>query len=92
MHTLAELEKQQAGLRLHKYIVDEIDEFTKQFSVNRTDVIVEAIKSYISIQKEKMFYQQFDESCKELTHMINSDSHEPTLQELINELKTNPNT
>ncbi len=30
MHTIEQLEKQQVGLRLPKYIVDEIDAFTEQ--------------------------------------------------------------
>jgi len=55
MYTLAQLEKQQVGLRLPKYLVDDIEEFTKKFSVNRTDIIVEAIKSYIQAQNEDFF-------------------------------------
>ena len=66
MNSLEQLEKQQVGLRLPKYLVDDIDEFTKHFSVNRTDVIVEAIKSYVSEQKANIFYEEFDRSCKEL--------------------------
>ncbi len=58
MHNLAQLEKQQVGLRLPKYLVNEIDEFTKTFSLNRTDVITEAIKSYISEQKAQMLYDR----------------------------------
>ena len=52
MNSLEQLEKQQIGLRLPKYLVDDIDEFTKEFSLNRTDIIVEAIRSYIERQKE----------------------------------------
>jgi len=56
MHSLAQLEKQQVGLRLPKYLIDDIDAFTDQFSLNRTDIIMEALKSYIAEQKEKMLY------------------------------------
>ena len=59
MHNLSQLEKQQVGLRLPKYIIDEIDELTKQFSLNRTDIVTEAIKSYIADQKSKLFYESF---------------------------------
>ncbi len=45
MNTLSSLEKQQVGLRVPKYLLDEIDEFTKTYSVNRSEVIIEAIKS-----------------------------------------------
>ena len=64
MHTIDQLEKQQVGLRLPKYLVDEIDLFTEQYSVNRTDIIMEAIKSYVSEQKAKILYDSFNDSCK----------------------------
>jgi len=54
MHTIEQLEKQQIGLRLPQYMIDDIDEFTEKFSVNRTDIIMEALRSYIAKQKEFM--------------------------------------
>lgn len=92
MYSLVQLEKQQVGLRLPKYLVDDIEEFTKEFSLNRTDIIVEAIKSYIQNQKEIMFYNQFDKSSKEVKAMINGDMEETSLRDLINELKTDSNS
>ena len=88
MHTISQLEKQQVGLRLPKYLVEEIDAFTNQFSINRTDVIIEAISSYIAEQKANLFYSSFDESCKELKSSIdnNTDSIK-SLDELIDELE-----
>ena len=90
MHTLEQLEKQQVGLRLPKYLVEEIDAFTKQFSLNRTDIITEAIKTYVKEQKSKMFYDNFDDSCEELKSIVNDtkkrDSYQ-TLDVLIDELK-----
>ena len=90
MHTIDQLEKQQVGLRLPKYLVDEIDAFTEQYSVNRTDIIMEAIKSYVSEQKVKVFYESFDASCKELKGFTsaNKDIDElKTLDGLISELE-----
>lgn len=92
MHTLLQLEKQQVGLRLPKYLVDEIDAFTKEYSLNRTDIIVEAVKSYVSEQKAKIFYDEFDNSAKELKSVLNSKEETQKLQsldELINELEHN---
>ena len=89
MHSISQLEKQQVGLRLPKYLVEEIDAFTNQFSINRTDVIIEAISSYISEQKAHIFYNDFDNVCKELKHSLdtnNADSMK-SLDELINELE-----
>lgn len=90
MHTLSQLEKQQVGLRLPKYLVDEIDEFTKQFSLNRTDIITEAISTYVQEQKAKIFYNSFDESCKELKTLLDNTKkreNTQTLDELIDELE-----
>jgi len=58
MYTLEQLEKQQIGLRLPQYMIDEIDEFTQQFSVNCTDIVMEALRAYISEQKEHLQYEQ----------------------------------
>ena len=89
MHDLKQLQKQQVGLRLPKYLIDDIDAFTKEFSINRTDVIIEAVKSYVSEQKAKLFYDEFDNSCKELQSTLenkNTTGQMKTLDELIDEL------
>jgi metal-responsive CopG/Arc/MetJ family transcriptional regulator len=92
MHTLSQLEKQQVGLRLPKYLVEEIDEFTEQYSLNRTDIIVEAINTYVKEQKAKLFYDGFDASCKELKSLQKDkqkrDSAQ-TLNALMDELEDN---
>lgn len=92
MHNLAQLEKQQIGLRLPKYLVDDIDELTKQFSLNRTDVIVEAIKTYVAEQKAAMFYETFDNSCKAMKNTIENKKTNTlqTLDSLIDELEHRP--
>ena len=89
MHSISQLEKQQVGLRLPKYLVEEIDAFTNQFSINRTDVIIEAISSYISEQKANIFYSEFDTGCKELTHSLDTNNRDSmkSLDELIDELE-----
>lgn len=92
MHSLKQLEKQQVGLRLHSYLIAEIDEFTKEYSLNRTDIITEAIKSYLDKQKEKIFYSEFDVACKEVKQMQEGKLEESTLDGLIDELKTDSNS
>jgi hypothetical protein len=92
MHNLSQLKKQQVGLRLPKYLIDEIDELTGQFSLNRTDIVIEAIKSYLAEQKSKMLYASFDESCKELKSIMNGDMPQTTLRDLIDELETDNNS
>jgi metal-responsive CopG/Arc/MetJ family transcriptional regulator len=89
MHSIEQLEKQQVGLRLPRYLVEEIDEFTKKYSVNRTDIIIEAIKSYINEQKAKLFYDDFENAARELRTLRDSETHRKmqTLDELIDELE-----
>jgi metal-responsive CopG/Arc/MetJ family transcriptional regulator len=89
MHSISQLEKQQVGLRLPKYLVEEIDAFTKQYSINRTDIIIEAISSYISAQKASVFYTNFDTASKELKRSLNNNdtTSMKSLDELINELE-----
>ncbi|WP_297440752.1 hypothetical protein [Sulfurimonas sp.] len=89
MHNISQLEKQQVGLRLPKYLIEEIDAFTNQFSINRTDVITEAISSYISTQKANIFYQEFDSSCKELKNSLSNNGEDSlkSLDELIDDLE-----
>ena len=89
MNNLKQLEKQQVGLRLPKYLIDDIDEFTKKFSVNRTDIIIEAVKSYVSEQKANIFYDNFNTASKELSTTIKEHKTDKlqTLDTLIDELK-----
>ena len=92
MHDLSQLQKQQVGLRLPKYLLDDIDEFTKAYSLNRTDIIVEAVKSYVQEQKAKIFYDSFENSAKELKSILSSKDKQNNLQsldELIDELEHN---
>ena len=92
MHKLSQLQKQQVGLRLPKYLLDDIDEFTKAYSLNRTDIIVEAVKSYIQEQKAEIFYDSFENSAKELKSVLSSKEKQNNLQsldELIDELEHN---
>ncbi|AKF25173.1 hypothetical protein YH65_07035 [Sulfurovum lithotrophicum] len=89
MLSVEQLEKQQVGLRLPKYLVDDIDAFTEKYSVNRTDIITEAIKSYISEQKSKLFYDNFENAAQELQEIRSSkkDKEIQSLNGLIDELE-----
>lgn len=89
MHSLAQLQKQQVGLRLPKYLVEQIDEYTQKYQLNRTDIIIESIKSYMEQQEAQEFYNSFDTSCKELKEVLNNPKKAEklqTLDELLDEL------
>jgi metal-responsive CopG/Arc/MetJ family transcriptional regulator len=90
MYSLSQLEKQQVGLRLPKYLVDDIDEFTEEFSLNRTDIITEALKSYIAEQKEMRIYEGIESGFSQLRDIQNGKIDPNTLgtlDEFIDELK-----
>jgi len=89
MHSVSQLEKQQVGLRLPKYLIEEIDALTNQFSINRTDIIIEAISSYISKEKANQFYSNFDMASKELKKSLDDKTTASikSLDELIDELE-----
>ena len=89
MHSLSELEKHQVGLRLPKYLINEIDEFTQRYDLNRSDIIIESIKSYLSQQEIEEFYNSFDKSCKELKKVLDNPKKSEelqTLDDLLDEL------
>ena len=48
---LEKLQTQQVGLRLATHLVEEIDDLIKDFNLNRTSFIAEAIKECIAKQK-----------------------------------------
>ena len=89
MLSIDKFEKQQVGLRLPKYLIEEIDEITKEYSLNRSEIITESIKAFINEQKTKKLYDNFDNSSKELKEVLDSkdDSHLDTLEDFIHELK-----
>jgi len=88
MHNVDKLERQQIGLRLPKYLVEDIDALTKEHTINRTDIIIEAVRSYIEQQKEEKFYNGFEASCKELKEVLTTKKSNTlqTLDTLIDEL------
>lgn len=82
MHSLAQLQKQQVGLRLPVYLVEQIDEFTEKYALNRTDIIIESIKSYIAEQEAQEFYNEFDKGCKQLKEILDDPKKADNLQTL----------
>jgi metal-responsive CopG/Arc/MetJ family transcriptional regulator len=84
---MSQLQKQQIGLRLPQYLIEEIDCFTKEFSVNRTDIVTEALRTYLAEQRSRLFYERFDHAAKEAKQMIETDTYEGTLGDLIDELE-----
>jgi len=89
MHDLLQLQKQQVGLRLPKYLLDEIDSLTKEYALNRTDIITEAITAYIQEQKQKKLLEEFSNATIELKSAMQTDAQNQSLHGLIDELRDN---
>ena len=89
MRNLQSLQKQQVGLRLPTYLIEELDNLGKNYELNRSEIITEAISSYIQEQKALIFYKEFEESAQELKVVISGDKKAQTLSELIDELSNN---
>lgn len=88
MYSLAQLEKQQVGLRLPRYLVEQLDALAENHSLNRTDLIFEAVRSYIEKQKEAIFYAEFQAAAQDLKALQNGKNIETSnLQDLLNELE-----
>ena len=58
MYSLEQLEKKQIGLRVPQYLISEIDELTQKYAVNRTDIVIEALRSYLQEQKENSAFEK----------------------------------
>ena len=88
MYSLEELEKQQVGLRLPKFLINEIDELTKEYSLNRSEIITESIREFIINQKNQKIYSSLNNSCKELNTILAKDDDKElgTLEDFIDEL------
>ncbi len=89
MRPLTQLRKKQVGLRLPEYLVNDIDSLAQEHQLNRSDVIIESIKSYIQLQADNEFINSFDKSCKELKEIIKNPEKSnslKTLDDLIDEL------
>lgn len=86
VRAISDLQKQQIGIRLPKHLIDDLDEMTKKFSVNRTEIITEAVSSYLARHKEEIFYAGFESACKDLENALNSKQKNETLDEFLDEL------
>ena len=69
MHSLSKLQKQQVGLRLPKYLIEQIDELSEEYNLNRSDIIQESIRTYLEKVEAERFYENFDKGCKELVEI-----------------------
>ncbi|MDC9726778.1 MAG: hypothetical protein PSN35_02940 [Candidatus Thioglobus sp.] len=87
MHTVKELEKQQVGLRMPAYLLNEIDELTKKYKVNRSEILIEAAKSYIDSVAERDVHQRLHSALKEVKLMSAGETPSISARDTIKELK-----
>ncbi|CAC9546851.1 hypothetical protein [uncultured Gammaproteobacteria bacterium] len=89
MHSLKQLETKQIGFRMPTYLVEEIDELTKGFDINRSTFIVEAIRRALKEQKEARFYMGLGEAMEEAKMMIDGKLPKLYARDFVNEFKDN---
>ena len=82
MHSLSKLQKQQVGLRLPKYLVEQIDELSEEYNLNRSDIIQESIRTYLEKVEAERFYENFDLGCKELKKILDDPKKADKMQTL----------
>ncbi|MFY9179162.1 MAG: ribbon-helix-helix domain-containing protein [Venatoribacter sp.] len=89
MYSLSQLEKQQVGLRLPRYLVEQLDELATSYSLNRTDLIFEAVRSYIEQQKAEQLYAEFKNAAQDISAIQNNKAVAVNrLDSLIDELES----
>ena len=81
------LQKKQVGLRLPGYLLQELDELSAQYDLNRSEIIIEAIRAYLEEQKSRQFYSEFEQAAKELKAAVHGEECGQTLQDLLHELE-----
>jgi metal-responsive CopG/Arc/MetJ family transcriptional regulator len=87
MHHIELLRKKQVGLRLPEYLLQELDELSAEYDLNRSEIILEAIRAYLEEQKTRHFYSEFEQAAKELKAAVQGDECGQTLQDLLHELE-----
>ncbi|TVQ95345.1 MAG: ribbon-helix-helix protein, CopG family [Desulfovibrionales bacterium] len=81
------LRKKQVGLRLPEYLLQELDELSAEYDLNRSEIILEAIRAYLEEQKTRRFYSEFDQAAMELKVAVQGEQSGQTLQDLVHELE-----
>ncbi|SFV87773.1 hypothetical protein MNB_SUP05-SYMBIONT-5-536 [hydrothermal vent metagenome] len=68
------------------YLLEEVDELTKDYNVNRSTYITEAIKAFNKQQKEDQFYEGLGEAMQEVKLMIDGKIPKISAQSLLDEI------
>jgi metal-responsive CopG/Arc/MetJ family transcriptional regulator len=92
MNAIAKLQTKQVGLKLPIYILEDLDKITKKYKVNRSSIILEALRAYITDNKQEKFYEEFREAMVEVKLMREGKLPKINAMDFIDELKNNANT
>ncbi|MBE8190426.1 MAG: hypothetical protein HAW58_06205 [Candidatus Thioglobus sp.] len=86
MHTILELKKQQVGVRMPTYLINEIDEISKKYKVNRSEILIEGAKEYVSSVKEQEVYERLGEALQEVKLMTDGKIPKISARSLLDEI------
>jgi CopG family transcriptional regulator / antitoxin EndoAI len=86
VHNVADLQKRQVGLRMPVFLLNDIDKITKKYKINRTDILIEATKSYLEQVKENEVYQSLGQALAEVRQMTDGKMKEKTARSILDEV------
>lgn len=86
MHTISGLKKQQVGVRMPTYLLNDIDKISNKYKVNRSEILIESAKNYVASVKEKEVHKRLEEAMKEAKLMIDGKIPSIDARSLLDEL------
>ncbi|CAB5494843.1 hypothetical protein THERMOT_182 [Bathymodiolus thermophilus thioautotrophic gill symbiont] len=86
MHSIRELETQQVKLNIPTYLLNDIDEITGEHEVDRSEVLIEAAKSYVALIVEQDVHERFYEALQEVGQMREGKIPKTSAISLLDEL------
>ncbi|CAB5501861.1 hypothetical protein THERMOS_1465 [Bathymodiolus thermophilus thioautotrophic gill symbiont] len=86
MHSIQELETQQVNLNIPTYLLNDIDEITEKYKVDRSEVLIEAAKSYVASIVEQDAHERLYKAFQEVRQMREGKTPKTSARSLLDEL------
>ncbi|SHA08069.1 hypothetical protein BTHERMOSOX_864 [Bathymodiolus thermophilus thioautotrophic gill symbiont] len=86
MHSIPELETQQVNLNIPTYLLNDIDEITEKYKVDRSEVLIEAAKSYVASIVEQDVHERLYKAFQEVRQMREGKTPKTSARSLLDEL------
>ncbi|WP_122951381.1 hypothetical protein [Bathymodiolus thermophilus thioautotrophic gill symbiont] len=86
MHSIQELETQQVNLNIPTYLLNDIDEITEKYKVDRSEVLIEAAKSYVASIVEQDVHERLYKAFQGVRQMREGKTPKTSARSLLDEL------